>query len=184
MSDEWREWPKGGGKVHVTATVGDNTYIGPGAVVEEFATVGPGADIGHFAFIGPGAVLGKAAEVESVAFINHHAVVGDFASVGRGAVLSPYSRVEPEVRIAPGSSIAPRQTVRHDTIAIEGGLYRVTLSDSGIRIGCQGPYWPEEWVKKDLATIEPDTDYADHREPLEAAIALWHAHFEYYREDA
>jgi NDP-sugar pyrophosphorylase family protein len=166
---QWEDVPAMGGGIyhkHVTAFVHEGANIAEGCVISAQARVAENCALGYDVVIGPRTAIRMNVDLRQGVY------VGSFCYVDHRAV------VHKHVAIAPNSVIAPYQVVKYDTLAISGAEHEVTFSDSGIRIGCQGPWWPEDWreVTTDFLNehgAEKDLDL------IMMACDIWEMYFEY-----
>lgn len=74
-------------QIHVTARIGEHTFIGPGAVIEEGTCIGDYARIGANSVIGKHAHIGAHCQIEANVTIHANARLGDRVIIQAGTVL-------------------------------------------------------------------------------------------------
>jgi len=181
---------KHGYSVHVGASVSQFASIGIGCKIYDRvrihsgASIGDNCNVGEAAIILNGARVGKSSSIKNNAVISESAVIGNGCVIEAGSFVGQRCRVVSGVTIAAYSSLNAGLTYHEDTVTIIGGYYDVTLSEYGIRIGCKGPFWPEDWnnyegMKLRLMPSADDEDYDKYYECISAACELWHSLWEY-----
>jgi UDP-3-O-[3-hydroxymyristoyl] glucosamine N-acyltransferase len=169
-----------GGLVHRTAHVDHSARVMHTSTVYADASVHSQAYIAQDTKIGQGTSVGFATFVGAKVCMAQGSTVGDRCWVGHDAYIGAYAQVRNGVSIASGSSIEARQVITQDTIAITGIEYECTLSEHGIKLGCNFIRTPEEWNEiPDLGALSMPGDEAKYRPCLDAAIALWYSYFEW-----
>jgi len=73
--------------VHSSATIGQDTHVGPLVVVEEDAEIGEGSVLSAHSYVGPGASLGRGCRLEPGVRILAGTVLGDGVQVDSGSII-------------------------------------------------------------------------------------------------
>jgi UDP-3-O-[3-hydroxymyristoyl] glucosamine N-acyltransferase len=86
-SREKRESRDESAQVHLSAQVGDHTWIGPGAVIEEGVSMGDNSSIGANSVVGAGVSIGRDCQIGPNVTIHAGTRLGDRVVVQAGTVL-------------------------------------------------------------------------------------------------
>lgn len=86
-SREKREGRDESAQVHLSAQVGDHTWIGPGAVIEEGVSMGDNSSIGANSVVGAGVSIGRDCQIAPNVTIHAGTRLGDRVVVQAGTVL-------------------------------------------------------------------------------------------------
>jgi len=168
----------------IVTEIGDNVTIGDSTVIQECCHIFRDVQIGNLVFIGRDVIIQEDCRIRDRVRLDPDTYLGAGVEIGRDAVIHAGCDIMDNavigagVRLAPRSVIAPGQKVLHDTLVLTGGVYPATLSDSGIRIGCQGPFWPDEWLAMDLEKFCAE----NYKESVDAVCQIWYNLFEFYWE--
>jgi carbonic anhydrase/acetyltransferase-like protein (isoleucine patch superfamily) len=166
-----------GARVHAGAHITDSATLCTGVVIHS------DANVMHFAHLSAGCRVGQRSRIGMYAFVGENAVitqdvkVGNRVKIGSGAFLGLGCSVAAGVDISENSEIEADHHITQDTIAITGLSYNCTLTEFGIKLGCNPPRFPAEFrAIKDLASLGVHGDNK-YRENLNAVLVLWESYF-------